>query len=114
MALLAFGCASSGKTCAFSGKTGGWHSVVTPQNPFCHYGPQQGNGPNFQLTRDSIMKVIRPSFGYMKVQRRDGESDYVANEDIRPVAATLIAEKLAPPVRRRFSIARSGPTQASR
>ena len=44
------------------------------------------------------MKVIRPSFGYMKVQRRDGESDYVANEDIRPAAATLVAEKLAPPV----------------
>ena len=98
MALLAFGCASSGKTGAFSGKTGGWYSVVTPQTPFCHYGPQQGNEPNFQLTRDSIMKVIRPSFGYMKVQRRDGESDYVANEDIRPAAATLVAEKLAPPV----------------
>jgi hypothetical protein len=27
------------------------------------------------------MKVIQPSFGYMKVQRRDGKSDYVANED---------------------------------
>jgi hypothetical protein len=35
------------------------------------------------------MKVIRPSFGYMKMQRRDGESDYVGNED---------TEKLAPPV----------------
>ena len=43
------------------------------------------------------MKVIRPSFGYVKVQLQDGESGYVANEDIRPASATLVAEKLAPP-----------------
>ena len=94
---LAFGCASSGKTGAFSGTTGGWYSVVTPQTPFYRYGPQQGNGPDSQLPRDSIMKVIRPSFGYMKVQLQDGENGYVASEDIQPAASTLVAEKLAPP-----------------
>ena len=50
-----------------------------------------------QLPHDSIMKVIRPSFGYVKVQLQDGENGYVANEDIRPAPATLVAEKLAPP-----------------
>lgn len=59
MALLAFGCASSGETGAFSGTTGGWYSFVTPQTPFYPDGPQQGNGPASQLPRDSIMKVIR-------------------------------------------------------
>jgi hypothetical protein len=50
-----------------------------------------------QLPRDSIMKVIRPSFGYVKVQLQGGENGYVASEDIRPAAAALVAEKLAPP-----------------
>jgi hypothetical protein len=30
------------------------------------------------------------------VQLEDGQSGYVANEDIRPAAAALVAEKLAP------------------
>lgn len=51
-----------------------------------------------QLPRDSIMKVIRPSFGYVKVQLQNGENGYVANEDIRPAPATLVVEKLAPPL----------------
>ena len=36
------------------------------------------------------MKVIRPSFGYVKVQLQDGENGYVASEDIRPAAAALV------------------------
>ena len=43
------------------------------------------------------MKVIRPSFGFVKVQLQDGESGYVASEDIRAAPAALVAEKLAPP-----------------
>ena len=96
VALLAAGCTSSLKP-ALSGTTGGWYSVAANQTPFYRYGPQQGNGPDMQLPRDSIMKVIRPSFGYVKVQLQDGENGYVASEDIRPAAAALVAEKLAPP-----------------
>jgi|SRR5450432_4483961 len=88
------GCASSLKT---TGTVGGWYSVAANQTPFYHYGPQQGNGPDTQLPRDSIMKVIRPSFGYVKVQLQDGQNGYVASEDIRPASAALVAEKLAPP-----------------
>ncbi len=96
VALLAAGCASAIKP-ALSGTIGGWYSVSADQTPFYRYGPQQGSGPDMQLPRDSIMKVIRPSFGYMKVQLQDGENGYVASEDIRPAPATLVAEKLAPP-----------------
>jgi hypothetical protein len=96
VALLAAGCASSAKPKALSGTTEVWYSVAANQTSFYHYGPQQGNGPDAQLPRDSIMKIIRPSFGYVKVQLQDGVSGYVANEDIRPAAATLVAEKLAP------------------
>jgi hypothetical protein len=96
-ALLAAGCASSAKPKVLSGTTEVWYSVAANQTPFYRYGPQQGNGPDSQLPRDSIMKVIRPSFGYVKVQLQDGESGYVASEDIRPAPATLVAERLAPP-----------------
>jgi hypothetical protein len=96
VALSAAGCASALKP-ALSGTTGSWFSVAANQTPFYHYGPQQGNGPDKQLGRDSIMQVIRPSFGYVKVQLQDGENGYVASEDIHPAGAALVAEKLAPP-----------------
>jgi len=95
--LLTTGCESSKQPKMFSGTTNSWYSVAASQTPFYRHGPQQGNGPDMQLPRDSIMKVIRPSFGYVKVQLQDGENGYVANEDIRPAPATLVAEKLAPP-----------------
>ena len=94
---LTAGCESSNQPKMFSGTTNRWYSVAANQTPFYRHGPQQGNGPDMQLPRDSIMKVIRPSFGYVKVQLQDGENGYVANEDIRPAPATLVAEKLAPP-----------------
>lgn len=94
---LATGCESSNQPKMFSGTTNRWYSVAADQTPFYRHGPQQGNGPDMQLPHDSIMKVIRPSFGYVKVQLQDGENGYVANEDIRPAPATLVAEKLAPP-----------------
>ena len=94
---LTAGCESSNQPKIFSGTTNSWYSVTANQTPFYRYGPQQGNGPDMQLPRDSIMKVIRPSFGYVKVQLQDGESGYVANEDIRPAPSTLVAEKLTPP-----------------
>jgi hypothetical protein len=90
--LLTTGCESSKQPKIFSGTTNSWYSVAASQTPFYRHGPQQGNGPDMQLPRDSIMKVIRPSFGYVKVQLQDGENGYVANEDIRPAPATLVAD----------------------
>lgn len=103
MPLLAFatllaGCSTVQKISGdLSGTTGDWYCVTAAQTPFYRYGPQQGNGPDQQLTRDSIMKVIRPSFGYVKVRLQTGADGYVASEDIRPAPAALVAEKTAPP-----------------
>ena len=96
LAALSAGCASS-KKIGGTGNSEPWYSVSATQTPFYHYGPQQGNGPDLQLPRDSIMKVIRPSFGYVKVQLQNGENGYVATEDIAPASPTLVAERLAPP-----------------
>lgn len=98
LATLLAGCGSTlKKSGAIFGTNGGWYSVTAIQTPFYHYGPQQGNGPDMQLPRDAIMKIVRPSFGYVKVKLPDGHDGYVASEDIRPASATLVAEKLAPP-----------------
>ncbi|MGI8891761.1 MAG: hypothetical protein ACR2G0_13400 [Chthoniobacterales bacterium] len=97
MALLVVGCASTNKPKILSGTTDTWYAVSSNQAAFYKYGPQQGNGPDMQLAHDSIMKVIRPSFGYVKVQLQGGENGYVASEDIRPAGAALVAEKLSPP-----------------
>jgi hypothetical protein len=91
-------CGSVQKITDLKGTTGTWYAVTTAQTPFYRYGPQQGSGPDQQLTKGAIMKVIRPSFGYVKVQLQDGQNGYVASEDIRPAPATLVAEKLAPPL----------------
>ncbi len=96
LALLA-ACGSVQKIGALNGTTGGWYSVTAEQTPFYKYGPQQGNGPDEQLPKEALLKVIRPSFGYVKVKLQDGQDGYVASEDIRPAPATLVAEKLAPP-----------------
>ena len=97
LSALQVSCSSPVKSQALSGTVGGWYAVSADATPFYHYGPQQGNGPDMQLPKDSIMKVIRPSFGYVKVQLQDGQNGYVASEDIRPAGAALVAEKLAPP-----------------
>jgi hypothetical protein len=90
-------CAEEKKSSATAATSGPWYSVTAAQTPFYHYGPKQGNGPDSQLPRDSIMKVILPSFGYVKVQLQDGENGYVSSEDIGPANPSVVAEKLAPP-----------------
>jgi hypothetical protein len=94
---LSASCSSVFRSQALSGTVGGWYAVSANATPFYRYGPQQGKGPDMQLPRDSIMKVVRPSFGYVKVQLQDGENGYVASEDIQPASPALVAEKLAPP-----------------
>jgi hypothetical protein len=96
---LAAGRASSNKAGATAaGKIhNDWYAVVASHTPFYRHGPQQASGPDSQLPKDSIMKVIRPSFGYVKVQLQDGQSGYVANEDIGPATPDVVTEKLAPP-----------------
>ena len=53
--------------------------------------PQQGYGADPQLPKDSLMKVINPSFGYCKVQLQNGQAGDVASEDIKCASVELIA-----------------------
>jgi len=69
-----------------------FYAVGSDSAKFFRYGPQQGNGPDLTLQKDTLVKLIRPSFGYCKIQLvKSGEQGYVAREDIHVAPPALIA-----------------------
>ena len=76
---------------------GKYYAVSAKQTPFYHYGPQQGSGPDQRLPQDTLLTLIRPSFGYSKVKLMNGDMGYVASEDIHVASRELIAAATAPP-----------------
>jgi len=94
---LALGaCSSTRKNPVTKANSGKLFAVTAEKTSFYRYGPQQGNGPDQSLPKDTLMTLIRPSFGYCKVHLVAGEEGYVASEDIRPAPPTLLAA-LNPP-----------------
>lgn len=72
--------------------------VATEKTSFYRYGPQQGNGADTELPKDTLVNLIRNSFGYSKVQvPSTGQQGFVASEDIMPASPTLLASLSVPP-----------------
>ena len=71
--------------------------VVTVESAaFFRRGPQTGREPEKTLSKETVVKLIRPSFGYSKVEVvATGEQGYVASEEIRPASSALIASASA-------------------
>ncbi len=91
-------CATVDKITKADASNGKLFAVATNETPFYRYGPQQGNGPDEKLPKDTLMTLIRPSFGYCKVQLVSGAKEgYVASEDIQPASPTLVASLTKPP-----------------
>jgi hypothetical protein len=67
-------------------------AVTADTTAFYKFGPQQGHGPDRSLTRDTLVTVIRRSFGYSKVRLEDGEQGFVANDDLTRAPERLIAQ----------------------
>lgn len=89
---ILFGCArhkSDHSTAAAHGK---FFAVTAEKTAFYRYGPLQGNGPDRDLAKDTLVTLIRRSFGYSKVRLTDGEQGFVANEDIQVAPEKLIVE----------------------
>jgi hypothetical protein len=89
------GCASVNKTVqkvtAPSGD-GKFFTITSDSAAFFHHGPQQGREPDKTLSKDTLVRLIRPSFGYSKVQLvASGEQGYVASDEIKPASSTLVA-----------------------
>jgi hypothetical protein len=52
-------------------------------------GPQQITGPDAVLKKGTLVRMIRPAFGYSLVQTAEGNQlGWVANEDLRPAPET--------------------------
>lgn len=67
-------------------------AITADSASFFRHGPQQGREPDQKLSRDTLVKLIRPSFGYSKVQLvASGEQGYVASDEITPATPMLIA-----------------------
>jgi hypothetical protein len=81
-----------------AGAGGKFYCVDVKKTNFFKYGPQQGNGADKELPHDTLMTLIRPSFGYCKVHLTEsGEEGYVASDDIRPAPPELVATVMGPP-----------------
>lgn len=95
-ALLLSACASKGSNPVTRASSGKFFAVTADSTKFYRFGPQQGVGPDQTLPKDTLMTLIRPSFGYAKVKLVVGGEGYVASEDIKPAPPTLLAS-LNPP-----------------
>jgi hypothetical protein len=96
---LLTGCRSADKPAQSTTKASRLFAVTVDSAAFFRHGPQQGRDPDLKLPRDTVVKLIRPSFGYSKVQVvSSGVQGYVASEEIRPASSTLLAAATIPPV----------------
>ena len=96
LAIFISGCSSTKKpavTTTSTAKRDGKLFVVSVESaPFFRRGPQAGRDPDKTLSRETVVKLIRPSFGYSKVEVvATGEQGYVSSEEIRPASSALLA-----------------------
>ena len=91
------GCKSADRPAQSTTKATRLFAVSIDSAAFFRHGPQQGRDPDLKLPKNTIVKLIRPSFGYSKIQVvESGLQGYVASEEIRPAPATLLAAATGP------------------
>lgn len=94
--MLGCGCARWNRARPAAANGEKFFAVTANSTPFYLYGPQQGSGADKTLPRDTLVTLIRSSFGYAKVKLTTGEQGYVARDDIRPAPPALIAAANTP------------------
>ncbi len=65
--------------------------VRADTTPFYHYGPQQLNGSDQDLKKDTRITMLERSRGYSRVRLPSNEIGYVGTEDVIPLDANEIA-----------------------
>lgn len=78
-ALLFAGCESMK-----SGGDVGFYIVSVPQTAMFRYGPAQSFGADFNLKQGQRVVMMRREYGYSRVMTDEGQSGYVATEDLSP------------------------------
>ena len=93
------GCKSADRPAQSRTKATRLFAVTVDSAAFFRRGPQDGREPDLKLPKDTVVKLIRPSFGYSKIQVvASGLQGYVASEEIGPASSTLLAAATIPPV----------------
>jgi len=86
------GCKTSQVARRLTAPVGKLYAVSNDSTGFFRHGPQTGRDPDQRLTKDTIVKLIRPSFGFSKIELvSSGETGYILTDDIRPASPALIA-----------------------
>jgi hypothetical protein len=96
---LSWGCVNSNPAPASAAAGQKFFAVQVDSSAFYYYGPRQGSSPDKMLPKDTILTMIRHSFGYSKVRLSTGEKGYVASDDLHRASPALIAAVNAPPAR---------------
>ena len=67
------------------------YKVKADTTPFYRYGPQQLNGSDEDLKKDTRITMVKRTRGYSQVRTPSGQTGYVGTEDIAPLDASEIA-----------------------
>ena len=67
------------------------YRVRAAATAFYHISPLQASGPDEQLKKDTEVTMVRPSRAFSRVKTSNGETGYVATEDIGPATAGELA-----------------------
>jgi hypothetical protein len=94
---LTVGCGGGGLKAINANFGGKYYAVTTDKAPFYKLGPQQTNGADMQLPKDTLMKLVHASLGYCKVQLPSGQLGFIAREDIHVAPPQLVAAITNPP-----------------
>jgi hypothetical protein len=98
LGLCGTSCSTPDSTAPTASNSGKYYAVSVKEAEFYLYGPQQANGPDRKLPQDTLMTLIRPSFGYSKVQLMSGQQGYVASQDIRAAPPQLVSAETTPAI----------------
>jgi hypothetical protein len=80
----------AGCTASKGGSEVGHYSVRVPQTAMYRYGPAQNFGADFNLTQGQHVVMLGKDYGYSRVMTDDGQSGYVATEDLVPAAPPAV------------------------
>ncbi len=98
LALFFAGCSTAPKAVQKNAGDGKLFAVTADSAAFFHHGPRPGRDPDAKLPKDTLVKLVRPSFGYSKVQVvATGQQGYVLSEEIKPASPLLVAALSARP-----------------
>ena len=90
-------------------------AITADSAAFFRRGPQQGREPDKTLSKDTLVRLIRPSFGYSKVQLvASGEQGYVASDEIKPASSMLVASTTTARTESAVSVPPPSPAAAER